>query len=101
MITVIVGPRASGKTTVALALMIARHGLRTGNVVLFDEYENGMAYVAAGIEGLTTAWRHGKQQIQFTDAPRYVYITTRELTPELEARATFIIRTESKLLTVY
>lgn len=97
MITVIVGSRSSGKTTIALSLMAAMHGLRANDTMLFDEYENGVAYITMGIEGLNAAWRRGKQQARFMDTPQHVYVTTRELTPELEAVATFIIHTESKL----
>lgn len=97
MITVIVGPRSSGKTTVALALMTTLHGLCDNDIILFDEYEEGLAYITMGIEGLNAAWRRGKQPARFMDTPKYVYVTTRELTSELEAVAAFIIHTESKL----
>jgi len=99
MITVIVGPRGSGKTTLALGLMTSLYGIRSNIATLLDEYEDGKAYYIQSPIDITRGWSRGirpvniKKELEFKQP---VIITTRELSSELESLATYIIRTERK-----
>lgn len=107
MITVISGPRGSGKTTIALGLANALHGFRSEYACLiFDElsqdpYEESSykVYPVTSPMGIKYAWGKGKKAVTWDMIGEYVnsgcnvFITCQELYPELEKIANFIIHT--------
>lgn len=104
-VTVIVGPRGSGKTTIArgLVLLNRRRDLRTR---VIEEYENESAFVIDDSEKVFDSWwTGGKKEVALSslhmkaerDGFAHVVITTQELNQMLELIATSILHVDNKL----